>query len=91
VSLTSGERNSVTQIAEIHAQLFQLASLLGRLYREVQVKSGSGPLLSSGHDDDALMCDGLTIADDVMQMRKELDAGGCANQELVCDHCRCDF
>jgi hypothetical protein len=56
--------------------MFQLAPLLGRLQREVQANAGSGPLLSGGHDDDALMCDGLPIADYVMQMRKELDAVG---------------
>jgi hypothetical protein len=90
VSLTSGDRNSVTQIAEIHGQFFQIASLLGRLQRKVHVNAGSGLLISGGHDDDALMCDGLPIADHVTQMRKELDVVG-ANQERVCDHWRCDF
>jgi uncharacterized protein with GYD domain len=33
VYLTAGEKNSVTQIVETHAKLFQLASLVGRLQR----------------------------------------------------------
>jgi hypothetical protein len=57
-------------------QLFQLAFLLGRLQREVQANAGSGPLLSGGHDDYALMCDGLPITDYVTQIRKEVDAMG---------------
>jgi hypothetical protein len=46
----------MTKIAEIHAKLFQLASLVGRLQREVQANAGSGPLLAGRHDDDALLC-----------------------------------
>jgi hypothetical protein len=90
VSLTAGERNSVTQIAEIHAQLFQLASLLGRLQREVQANAGSSPLPSGGHDDGALMCGGLPISDCVADAKRTRHNGG-ANQERVCDHWGCDF
>jgi hypothetical protein len=66
VSLTAGEKNNVSQIVEIHAKFFQLASLEGRLQREVQANAGSGPLPTGRHDDHALMCDGLPIADYVM-------------------------
>jgi hypothetical protein len=76
VSLAAGERNSVTQIAEIHANLFQLVSLLGRLQREVQANAGSGTLPAGRHDDNAMMCDGLLIAYYVTHMRRELDAAG---------------
>jgi hypothetical protein len=76
VSLTAGVINSVTQIAEIHAKLFQLVSLVGRLQREVQANAGSGPLPAGRHDDNALMCDGLPIADYITHMRRELDASG---------------
>jgi acid phosphatase family membrane protein YuiD len=57
VSLTTGERHSVSQMVGINAQLFQLATLLSHLQTEVHTNAGSsslpltspiGPLMISG-------------------------------------------
>jgi hypothetical protein len=90
VSLTYGERNSVTQIAEIHVKLFQLASLVGSLQREVQANAGSETLPAGRHDDDALMCDGMPIDDYHADADRTRCSGG-AHQERVRYHWGCEF